>query len=346
MSDAFAEVRLRDIVHVALSRGASDVHLTSGRLPAIRVDGELVTLPGTPLSPATLDALVHILLGEERRALVARGEEVTGTRREDEGRTYRVHGFHTLEGPALSLRLLESAIPELERLQLPPGVGSTAMLRHGLVIFAGPTGSGKTTSLAALIDRINTSHARRIVTIEDPVEYVHRDKCSTIVQREIGRDARTYESAIRGALRADPDVIVVGEMREREAIRAVLGAAETGHLVLTTLHTSDAASSVDRIVDAFAGEERTFVRSQLALVLHAVFAQRLVQRTGKKGRRAIVEVLVANDAVRATIRDGRTHQLRNCMLMGRAFGMQTLESHLQDLVVRGEIEAGTAACIA
>jgi twitching motility protein PilT len=238
--------------------------------------------------------------------------------------------------------LLPVIPPALETLGLPAVVLELANLQHGLILFAGPTGCGKTTSLAALVDCINERQTRRIITIEDPIEYRHAYKRSSIVQREIPSDSASFEAALIGALRADPDVILVGEMRDVATMRAVLSAAETGHLVLTTLHTVDAPGTVDRLIDAFPGNEQAQVRSQVASTLQAVLCQQLVSLTGDRGRCCVAEVLVATDAVRAMIRDGRTHQLRNAMAIGRSSGMQTMEYHLARLLEAGDIDRAEA----
>jgi twitching motility protein PilT len=229
----------------------------------------------------------------------------------------------------------------LDELGLPSAVSALAQRASGLALFTGPTGCGKTTALAALVDRINRSCERHVVTVEDPIEYVHRSIRSVVTQCQIGRDVGDFAEALRGFMRADPDVIVIGEMRDRATIEAALTAAETGHLVLATLHTNDAAQTVDRIVDAFPPDAHGQVRSQLAAVLAGIAALRLVRREGG-GRRAAAEVMVGTDAVRALIREGKTHQLRNAIVTGRAHGMQTLETHLSELVMRGEIALSDA----
>jgi twitching motility protein PilT len=213
------------------------------------------------------------------------------------------------------------------------------------VLFVGPTGSGKTTSLAALIDHINRTSNRHIVTVEDPVEYEHKSMRSIVSHRELGGDVHDYASAVRSCLRADPDVILIGELRDTATMAAALTAAETGHLVFSTLHTGDAAQTVDRIVDAFGANAQGEVRVQLAQTLIGVVSQRLVPRAAGRGRRAAAEILVATDAVRALIRDGKTHQLRNAIQTGRTAGMQTLETHLSELVVRREVTLEAAGSV-
>jgi twitching motility protein PilT len=345
MTATFAEIRLQDILHVARRRGASDVHLACGAAPALRVDGRLEAQPGPLIAAEETAAIAEMLFGSTELAMIHAGHDRSKATRSSEFGTIRVHAFKCNAGIVLAMRLLQEEIPSLESMLLPPAVTALASKERGLVIFAGPTGSGKSTSLAALIDRINTTSARRIVTIEDPVEYRHENKNSIVTQREIGSDTRSFAAALQGALRADPEVIMVGEMRERATMRAALTAAETGHLVLTTLHTGDAPQTIDRIVDAFDGVEQTQVRVQLSQVLDAVVCQRLIPRHGRPGRRALAEVLIANAAVRNLIREGRTHQLHNAMFTGRQTGMLTFEEHLKELIGAREVDAGTAIAV-
>ena len=265
--------------------------------------------------------------------------------RSADGAPYRVHAYRHAGGVRVAIRLLAQRVPTLDELGLPTVPESFAQRPAGLVLFTGPTGSGKTTALAALVDRINRGSARNVVTVEDPVEYVHVAARSLVTHCEIGRDVSDYAEAVRGFLRADPDVILVGEMRDRATIAAALTAAETGHLVFATLHTNDATQTVDRIVDAFPADAHAQVRSQLASVLVAIVALRLVPRRGGTGRRAAAEIMVGTDAVRALIREGKTHQLRNTIVTGRAAGMQTLEGHLSELVTRGEVALADAQAV-
>ena len=259
--------------------------------------------------------------------------------------SFRVHAFRAEGHARFAIRLLRREIPRLEDLELPIALHAFAERRSGLVLFVGPTGSGKSTALAAIIDRINRSDARHIVTVEDPVEYLHRPIRSTIAHRELGNDFPDYPAAIRSALRANPDVIAVGELRDPATIRAALGAAETGHLVLSTLHTGDATAGVDRIIDGFEAAARHEARAILAQTLIGIASLRLLPRERSAGRCAAVEILVATDAVRSLIRDGKTYQLRNTIVTGRGAGMQTLEAHLCELVARAEVSLENARAI-
>lgn len=337
MSAALSHLRLADVLHEARSRDASDVHLTSGMPPALRVDGDLEFLRGAPISSHDVRNAAAAVFDEHEMARIDAGEDVSATWSSGDFGSLRVHGFRSANAMTLAVRLLNKAVPALETLHVPPIVASFAERERGLVLFAGPTGSGKSTTLAAVVDRINSSASRRIITVEDPVEYRHENKRSLIAHRDVGKDAVSFERAVIGALRADPDVIVIGEMRDEETMQAALTAAETGHLVLATIHTGDAMQTVDRIVDAFSGPQQSHVRSQLAQTLSAVICQRLVRRASGHGRRVLAEVLVASDAVRNLIREGKSHQLHNAMLTGREAGMQTFAQHAADLIAQQEI---------
>ena len=335
---SLAAVRIQDLVRGARGRGASDAHFGGGDPPALRVGGRLVVLDAPPVDEDAVRAFLRGAIAPDQLArLDARGTADGAAARDADGGPYRVHAYRHAGGVRVAIRLLAQRIPSLDALGLPAAVAQLAQRRAGLVLFTSPTGSGKTTALAALIDRINRTSERVVCTVEDPVEYVHVPQRSLVTHCEIGRDVSDYAEALRGFMRADPDVILVGEMRDRPTMEAALTAAETGHLVFATLHTGDAAQTVDRIVDAFPPEAHAQVRSQLASTLAGIVGLRLVPRRGGAERRAAAEVLIGTDAVRALIREGKTHQLRNTIVTGRAAGMQTLETHLCELVVRGEI---------
>ncbi len=343
MNDSFSEIRFNDLLYVARARAASDIHLLPGVRASIRVDGDLEYLDGPIVTEEETFHIAQRLLDESTAARLNELGDATCTWSGSDSAVIRVHAFRSQGNVALSIRLLPRTIPSLESLHLPSSVAALAQKQRGIILFAGPTGSGKSTSMAALLGEINRNQARRIITIEDPIEYRHTSDRSVIVQREVGRDVRSFSDAVVGALRADPDVVMIGEMRDTPTTRSAIAAAETGHLVLATLHTGDAVQTVDRIVDAFSGNEPAQMRAQLAATLIAVVCQRLLPRSSGRGRRAAAEVLIATDAVRATIREGRTHQLRNLMLTGRQFGMQTLEHHLSDLVSQRIINSDVAA---
>jgi twitching motility protein PilT len=338
-------VRLDETLALARGRNASDLHVGGSTPPMMRIDGRVIALDVSPFAPDALHSFVDEVLSVDARARLDADGTADAAQRAGSAAPYRVHVYRTTTGIRLAFRFLAASIPTLESLGLPPIVSSFASRPNGLILFTGPTGSGKTTALAAVIDRMNRTSDRVIVTVEDPVEYVHTPLRSLIAQSELGSDVRDFGEAVRGFMRADPDVILIGEMRDRVTMDAALTAAETGHLVLSTLHTSDAAQTIDRVVDAFASDAQQQVRAQLAAALIAIVSLRLVPaRTS--GRIAAAEILIANDAVRAIVRDGKTHQLRNTIATGRAIGMQTLEANLSDLVVRGLVDVAAARAAA
>jgi twitching motility protein PilT len=341
VTSPIATVVISDAMHAAHARRASDLHLQPALPPILRVDGRLQPWDGPRLSRDDLDALERDLLNEEARGVLRMRGDVTTTINND-GTPVRVHTQRIAGGTAFALRFLRAEVPTFGELGLPQVVAELVYRPHGLVIFAGSTGSGKSTTLAALIELMNREMRRKIVTIEDPIEYTIASKDSLIVQRQVGRDVTSFADAVVGALRSDPDVIVIGEMRDSATVRAALGAAETGHLVLGTLHGSGAAQCIDRLIDGFAGSDEAAVRGRLAQALLGVVTQRLIDRAGGRGRRPATEILVVTDAVRHMIRDGRQHQLPTVMTTGRQFGMQTLEMHVSELVASGEIDAAAA----
>ena len=313
-------------------RSASDLLITADSAPLIRVDGALTKLPDT----ASLDAdaterVVTAVLGDDLRARLHDEQEVDFSFSWRGLARFRANAFHQRGSVALALRLIPFRIPTFEELGLPAVIDDLVHLPQGLVLVTGPTGAGKSTTLASMLDTINRDRACHILTIEDPIEYVHQHNRSAVNQREVGTDTASFARALRSVLREDPDVLLVGEMRDNETISATLTMAETGHLVFATLHTNDAAQTLDRVVDVFPAEQQAQIRVQLAGSLQAVVSQRLVPRIGG-GRAAAFEILIANYAVRNMIRDGRTNQLRNVILTGSKDGMQTLEGSLSALV--------------
>lgn len=315
--------------------GGSDLLLTAGTAPLLRVNGRLHRAVGRdPLDGSDTERITGSILSERQLALHAAGDEVDfsfawrGTAR------VRGNAFRQRGAVALALRIIPRAIPGFDELRLPPVVRELGTLTQGLVFVTGPTGSGKSTTLASLVDWINTHRALHILTIEDPIEYMHDHKLSAVSQREVGTDTATFPQALRNALREDPDVILVGEMRDLESIRFALTLAETGHLVLATLHTNDTAQSVDRLVDVFPSEQQPQIRVQLAHTLSAIVHQRLLPRIGG-GMVAAHEVLVATAPVRNLIKEGKSNQLRNQVVTGQGLGMQTVELSLNDLVREG-----------
>ena len=322
--------------------GGSDLLLTAGTRPRVRVDGDLRSAPETaPLSPADTERLVASVLTPARRAAFAAGGEIDFSFSWRDTARIRGSAFRQRGAVALALRLMPYRIPSFDELGLPEAVRRFAGLDQGLLLVTGPTGSGKSTTLASMIDWINTNRPVHVLTIEDPIEYIHQHKLAAVNQREVGADTDSFASALRSALREDPDVLLVGEMRDLTSIRFTLTLAETGHLVLATLHTNDTAQAVDRLVDVFPGDQQPQIRLQLAASLTGIVHQQLVPKIGG-GRVAAFEVLTANAAVRNLIRESKSNQLRNAVVTGQRDGMQTLEASLNALLKQGSISAEEA----
>lgn len=340
-------MRVYELLRNARERGASDVHFVAGEAPVLRIDGALAHRSEISLSTGEVETFLSEQLAEnDRLALARRGSCDVVVRNAGAG-VVRLHVFCALGGTRCAARLLPERIPSLNSWGLPEAVERLALRRNGLILIVGPTGSGKTTLLASMIDVLNSSHSRVVVALEDPVEYVHESVRCQIAQCEIGRDAPDYATAIVGLLRADPDVILIGELREEASLQSALTVAETGHLVLASLHTLDAPQALERIIDSFPANSRDQIRVQLSQTLAGIVALRLIPRARGKGRRAAAEILIATDAVRNLIREGKIHQLRSVMQTGKSFAMQTLEMHLSELVRRGEItEEAAVACSA
>jgi twitching motility protein PilT len=322
-------------------RGGSDLLLTVGAPPMVRIDGRLVPLDAPPLTADDTDVLTTAALGSPRAARFLAEQELDFSFGRPNLARFRANAFHQRGSAALAVRLIPFVVPSTTDLRLPPSVTQLTNLPQGLVLVTGPTGSGKSTTLASLLDAINRTRPCHILTIEDPIEYLHSHKRSAVNQREIGTDSDSFARALRSALREDPDVVMVGEMRDLETVSTALTIAETGHLVLASLHTNDASQTVDRIVDVFPAGQQAQVRTQLAGVLEAIVSQRLVPRVGG-GRVGAFEVLLANAAVRNLVREGRTNQIRNQIMTGASEGMQTLETSLSALVTDGLVDVDVA----
>jgi twitching motility protein PilT len=324
------------------SAGGSDLLLSPGASARIRVDGELRPASDpAPLTPADTERMVASVLTGPQRDVYDAGGDVDFSFSWRETARIRGSAFRQRGTAALALRLMPYRIPSFDDLGLPESVRRLAGLEQGLVLVTGPTGSGKSTTLASMVDWINANRAVHILTIEDPIEYVHRHQRAVVNQRQVGEDTGSFAAALRSALREDPDVLLVGEMRDLDSIRFTLTLAETGHLVLATLHTNDTGQAVDRLVDVFPGDQQPQIRLQLAASLTGIVHQRLLPRLGG-GRVAAYEVLIANPAVRNLVRDGKTNQLRNVIVTGTRDGMQTLESSLNDLLRQGLISRDDA----
>ncbi|BDG61220.1 type IV pilus twitching motility protein PilT [Caldinitratiruptor microaerophilus] len=328
-----------ELLRLAVARGASDVHLCVEQPPVLRVNGVLEPVDAAVLRPDDLESVAEALVPPERQAAFRRHGEVDFSYSLPGTGRFRVNVYRQRGTPAIAMRLIPYTVTPLEELSLQPGVAQVladlASRPNGLVLVAGPSGSGKSTTLAAMIDFINRTRRAHVVTLEDPIEYLHRHRLSIINQREVGSDTRSFASGLRAALRQDPDVILVGEMRDLDTMRIALEAAETGHLVLSTLHTASAPATVDRIIDVFPAQHQAQVRVQLAGVLQGVVCQRLLRRADRPGRIAACEVLVATPAVRSLIREGKTHQLLSVIQTGGRLGMRTMEASVQDLARRG-----------
>ncbi len=324
------------------SQQGSDLLLTAGSPPLLRIDGALARVPDSPsLDAADTEALLLTMLDAKQAEQFASASEIDLSFGWRDLARFRVNGFRQRGSVAVALRLIPYDVPSLDQLGVPDVVQAFTELSQGLVLVTGPTGSGKSTTLAALVDRINTSRPCHILTIEDPIEYVHRHKMAAVNQREVGTDTASFPVALRAALREDPDVLLVGEMRDLETIQTALTIAETGHLVFATLHTNDTPQALDRIVDVFPGDQQSQIRVQLANALTGIVYQRLLPRPDG-GRAAAYEVLLATPAVRNLIREGKTRQLRNILSTASREGMQTLEQSLTALVAAGTIEHATA----
>jgi twitching motility protein PilT len=335
---------LETLLRAVADAHGTDLLLTTDSDPLVRIDGSLRPVATGRLDEDTMERILHALLDADQLAQFERDRDF------DFAFSYRHHrfrgnAFFERGRRALALRLMQSRIPTFEEILLPYPVRALTQLHQGLVLFTGPTGSGKSTSMATLVDEINRTRPCHIITIEDPIEYVHENRQAVVHQREVGLDAQSFERALRASLREDPDVVLVGEMRDLESIAITLTLAETGHLVLSSLHTNDAAQALDRIVDVFPGERQAQIRLQLASVLSAVVAQRLVPRVGG-GLVAAYEVLIATSAVSNLVREGKTRQIRNAMQMGLAAGNQTIEMSLNGLVADGVISHDSALATA
>jgi twitching motility protein PilT len=330
-------VRIEVLLEEVVKRKASDLHLQVGLPPMLRVDGSLIPVPGSdPLSDEAVETLVFAILDEDQKQILLKDKEFDFSFAFGDLGRFRVNAFHERGNLAAALRLIPNEILTIEQLGLPQIVSKFADYPRGLVLVTGPTGSGKSTTLAAMIHKINMERAEHIITIEDPIEYTHRSKKSVIVQREVHYDTYSFSAALRSALREDPDVVLIGEMRDLETIASAITIAETGHLVFATLHTNSAAQSIDRMIDVFPPHQQPQIRSQLSNILMAIASQRLVPAIGG-GRIAAAEILVATPAVRNIIREGKTHQLEAVIQTGQEFGMQSMDKTLAGLVHAGSI---------
>lgn len=331
-------MEINGLLSIALNKQASDLHLTVGVSPTLRLDGRIFPLDGQPkLMPSDTRELVFSMMNDKQKiSFEERGEldfsySIAGIGR------FRVNAFRQRGSVAAAIRMISPKIMTLEELGMPAVLRELSFKPRGLVLVTGPTGSGKSTTLAAMIDLINQEQESHIITLEDPIEYLHSHKKSIVNQREIGLDSDSFASALRVSLRQDPDVLLVGEMRDMETISTAITAAETGHLVFATLHTSDAAQTIDRIIDVFPSYQQQQVRIQLSMSIQGIASQQLLPRLGLPGRVAAVEVMLTNPAIRNLIREGKTPQIYSIMQTSVQQGMQTMDAALRNLYIQGLI---------
>lgn len=338
--------RIEILLEEVVKKKASDLHLQVGIPPMLRVDGSLIAVSAAEvLNEESIEALIFAILDEDQKQILLKDKEFDFSFAFGDLGRFRVNAFHERGNLAAALRLIPNEILTVEQLGLPQIVQKFAEFPRGLVLVSGPTGSGKSTSLAALINKINTEQSKHIITIEDPIEYTHKSKKSVIVQREVHYDTYSFSAALRSSLREDPDVVLIGEMRDLETIASAITIAETGHLVFATLHTNSAAQSIDRMVDVFPPHQQPQIRAQLSNILMAVCSQRLVPSIGG-GRIAAAEILIATPAVRNIIREGKTHQLDAVIQTGAEFGMQSMDKQLVQLIHAGTVSYDEARTFA
>lgn len=338
--------KIEVLLEECVKRKASDLHIQVGLPPMLRIDGKLAPISGTDvLNDEAIESLVFAIMDEDQKQVLLKDKEFDFSFAFGDMGRFRVNAFHERGNLAAALRLITNNMQTIEQLGLPEIVNKFADYPRGLVLVTGPTGSGKSTTLAAMIDKINHERAEHIITIEDPIEFTHQSKKSVIVQREVHYDTYGFNVALRSALREDPDVVLIGEMRDLETIASAITIAETGHLVFATLHTNSAAQSVDRMIDVFPPHQQPQIRSQLANILAAIVSQRLIPTIGG-GRIAAAEILVATSAVRNIIREGKSHQLEAVIQTGAEYGMQSMDKTLADLIHQGTITYDEAKNVA
>jgi twitching motility protein PilT len=331
------DVHIDDLLRIVVEKNASDLHLCVGVPPVLRIDGKLYRTPFMPAEPAQTQRLIYEILTDDQIQRFENELELDFSYSLQNIARFRVNVFKDRGNVAAAFRLIPRRIPSIRELGLPVILEELILKPRGLILVTGPTGSGKSTTLAAMIDHLNNTDSRHVITIEDPIEYMHTHKKCIINQREIGQDTLSFAKALRSALREDPDVILVGEMRDLETIAIAITAAETGHLVLATLHTNNAAETIDRIIDVFPAEQQAQIRVQLSNNLVAVLSQQLLPRASGRGRVAAMEIMIATPAIRNLIREGKTHQIPSIIQTSGEFGMQTMDQALRDLYLQGII---------
>jgi twitching motility protein PilT len=332
------QIAVSELLEVVLDQGASDLHLTAGAPPTIRLHGDLVRLDNYPLlNPRTLQGMIYAILPQKLRERLEQELELDMSYSLPGKARFRVNVYFQRDSLGAAFRLIPYEIKTVDSLGLPSVVADLARYPRGFVVVTGPTGSGKSTTLAGMVDIVNRERQAHIMTVEDPIEFLHKHNSCIVNQREVGADTHSFSQALKHVLRQDPDVILVGEMRDLETIATAITAAETGHLVFATLHTQDAPQTIDRIIDVFPPHQQQQVRVQLATTLQGVVTQQLVQTADGHGRAVAVEVLICTPAVRNLIREGKVHQIYSVMQAGGRFGMQTMDQSLANLVKTGQI---------
>jgi twitching motility protein PilT len=329
---------LRALLEEMIQKDASDLHITAAERPKLRVDGDIVDSSAVEvLTPKDTLQLAYSVLTENQKKRFETDDELDFSFGIQNLARFRGNVFKQRGCVAMVIRMIPFNVRTFEELNLPPVIAKLAERPRGLILVTGPTGSGKSTTLASIIDKINKERKGHIITVEDPIEFIHRHQSCLVNQREIGTDTKTFASALKYALREDPDVILVGEMRDLETVGAALTIAETGHLVLATLHTNSAAESINRVIDVFPSNQQSQVRAQLAFVLEGVITQTLLPRIKGRGRSMAAEIMVATPAIRALIRDDKVHQIYSAMQSGKKFGMQTMNDALYQLYTAREV---------
>jgi twitching motility protein PilT len=330
-------INLRDLLHEMIEKRASDLHITAGLPPQLRVDGNIVGTTHEKLSPEDTLQITYSVLNEQQQKRFEEEKELDFSFGVKGLSRFRANVFLQRGVVSLAIRQIPYEILEMRQLGLPPVVEKLAEKHQGLILVTGPTGCGKSTTLASIIDKVNRERRCHIVTIEDPIEYIHQHKNCIVNQREVKADTDSFGAALKHVLRQDPDVILIGEMRDLETMQAALTIAETGHLTLATLHTNSTYESINRIVDSFPASQQEQVRAQLAFVLEGVITQQLIPKAKGKGRVLVCELMVCTPAIRATIRDDKVHQIYGLMQAGQKFGMQTMNQALFNACVKGDI---------
>ena len=337
---------IEELLITAKENKASDVHITVGLPPKMRINGILVDMDYPRLLPPDTEAVISTMMSDKRLQQFEELGEIDFSYSIPQIGRYRVNVFHQRGSMAASIRLVSTKIPLPEELGIPKSVVDLYQKKRGLVLVTGPTGSGKSTTLASIIDRINSMREVHVITLEDPIEYLHNHKKAMVNQREVGLDTHSYSNALRAALREDPDVILVGEMRDLETISTAITAAETGHLVLSTLHTIGAASTIDRMVDVFPPHQQQQIRVQLSMVLESVISQQLIPTADKKSRVAAFEVMHSTPAIKNLIREAKSPQINSTIQTSKKLGMQTMDDAIFDLYMKGDIDKENAVSYA